>query len=62
MLGFTVDHYAKDFPEMEARLAEWLRQGKIRLREHVEVGIENYPSTLRKLFDGSHVGKLLLRP
>jgi NADPH-dependent curcumin reductase CurA len=62
MLGFTVDHYVKQFAEMEARLARWLAEDKLRLPEHVEVGIENYPSTLLKLFDGSHIGKLLLQP
>jgi NADPH-dependent curcumin reductase CurA len=33
----------------------------LRLREHVEEGIENLGATLLKLFDGSHIGKLLLR-
>jgi len=35
--------------------------GELRLRDHVEEGIENLGATLLKLFDGSHTGKLLLK-
>jgi hypothetical protein len=60
MEGFAVTHFAPQFGEAEAALAGWLAAGKIGLREHVERGIERFPETLAKLFDGGHIGKLLL--
>jgi hypothetical protein len=62
MAGFTVTHYLDRFPEARAQLRSWLASGELRLREHVEEGIENLGATLLKLFDGSHIGKLLLQP
>jgi NADPH-dependent curcumin reductase CurA len=60
MEGFAVFHFADAYPEAEAALAGWLADGRLRLHEHVEHGLENFGSTLAKLFDGSHTGKLLL--
>ncbi len=60
MEGFAVFHFADAFPEAEAALAGWLASGRIRLREQVEHGLENFGATLARLFDGSHTGKLLL--
>jgi len=61
MAGFTVTHYRDHFPEARAQLGNWLVSGQLKLREHVEQGIENLGATLLKLFDGSHTGKLLLK-
>jgi hypothetical protein len=61
MAGFTITHYLDHHPEARAQLARWLASGELRLREHVEEGIENLGATLLKLFDGSHTGKLLLK-
>jgi NADPH-dependent curcumin reductase CurA len=61
MAGFTVPHYRDHYPEARARLGGWLAGGQLKLREHVEQGIENLGATLLKLFDGSHTGKLLLK-
>ena len=60
MEGFAVSHFADRFAEAEAALAGWVDQGKLVVREHLERGIESFPATLLKLFDGSHIGKLLL--
>lgn len=62
MLGFTVDHYAELFPQMEEDIAAWIRDGDIKIHEHIEQGIENFPATLIKLMTGGHSGKLLLEP
>lgn len=34
--------------------------GQIQLREHVERGIERFPAALLTLFEGGHIGKLLV--
>jgi NADPH-dependent curcumin reductase CurA len=60
MEGFAVFHFAADYAEAEEALTGWLAGGRLRLREHVEHGLENFGATLAMLFDGSHTGKLLL--
>jgi NADPH-dependent curcumin reductase CurA len=62
MLGFTVDHYADQFPQMESDIAGWIKDGSIKMPEQIEEGIENFPATLVKLMSGGHKGKLLLEP
>ena len=60
MLGFTVDHYAEQFPTMEADIADWIQRGELSLPEQIEDGIENFPGALIKLMTGGHKGKLLI--
>lgn len=59
MLGFTVDHYAAEFPEFVAQLQTWSEAG-LHLSEHIESGIEKFPHALRTMFNGGHMGKLLV--
>ena len=62
MLGFAVTYFHERFEEAQQQLAEWLKEGKLKAPEHVEHGVENLHATMSKLFDGSHIGKLLLHP
>lgn len=62
MRGFTVDHYTSQFPEMEAHLARWAREGKLQMPEHIESGLERFPVALTMLYNGGHRGKLLVQP
>ena len=61
MEGFAVTHFAEHFGDAEARLAGWLAEGKLSMREHVEQGIEQFPAALLALFQGDHFGKLLVK-
>ena len=60
MLGFTVDHYQEQFPEMETNLTQWASEGKIHMQEHIVSGLERFPEALEMLFKGGHRGKLLV--
>jgi NADPH-dependent curcumin reductase CurA len=60
MEGFAVNHFRARFPEASAQLASWLDAGEIGLHEQIEQGIERFPQALLELFDGGHVGKLLV--
>jgi len=60
MEGFAVTHFGARFPEAEAALGEWLAAGDLKVREHIERGIENFGHALTTLFTGGHHGKLLL--
>ncbi len=60
MEGFAVNHTPEYWAEAEAALAGWLADGRVRLPEQVEQGLERFGAALAMLFDGSHTGKLLL--
>lgn len=61
MRGFILNDYEADFPVARARLGKWLAEGRLVAREDVQVGFENAPKTLMRLFSGANVGKQLLR-
>lgn len=61
MEGFIVLNYLDRFPEAIEALAGWVRAGEIRFEEDLQEGLENCPSTLRRLFEGRNFGKQLLK-
>ncbi|RIL03073.1 MAG: NADP-dependent oxidoreductase [Proteobacteria bacterium] len=60
MEGFIVIDYLPRFGEGVAKLAEWVRAGRIVHAEDVQHGIENAPKTLLRLFTGKNFGKQVL--
>lgn len=61
MHGFLIMDYVARFPEGGAQVAQWIAEGKLRIDEDVQEGIENaYPAFMR-LFTGANTGKLLLK-
>jgi NADPH-dependent curcumin reductase len=61
MEGFLVlDHMSRATVAVAA-LSEWVREGRIKHEEDIQVGLENAPATLRRLFDGQNRGKQLLK-
>lgn len=61
LLGFTIFHYADKSAEATKAMADWLRSGDIKVREHIEHGIESFPAAVRGLLDGGNTGKFLLK-
>jgi len=61
MEGFVVFDYAPRYREGITELAGWYAAGKLKTREDIVDGLENFPETLLKLFNGSNQGKLVLR-
>jgi len=61
MEGFLVIDYASRFMEAIAALSGWLREGRLKQKEDVVVGLENAPKTLIRLFTGKNFGKQLLK-
>jgi len=59
--GFLMPQYERDYPEADARLAEWVRSGRILARADVLDGFENAPAALMRLFDGRNIGKQILK-
>ena len=61
MEGIVVFDNAKHYGEAAKEMAGWIQQGKLKAKEHVESGIENFPETLMMLFKGENFGKLVLK-
>lgn len=62
MEGFVVTRFAEDFPGAVAQITEWIKDGKLKMREDVEEGIDSFPTALRKLFEGGNTGKMIVKP
>jgi NADPH-dependent curcumin reductase CurA len=60
MEGMVVFDYADKYAVAVAELAGHLKTGKMKSREDVESGIQNFPDALNKLFRGENFGKLIL--
>jgi NADPH-dependent curcumin reductase len=58
----VVFDYADRYPIAIAEMAGYLKTGKMKSKEDIVTGIENFPSTLLKLFNGENFGKLVLKP
>ncbi|MEZ4775711.1 MAG: NADP-dependent oxidoreductase [Bacteroidia bacterium] len=61
MEGFIVFDYASRYMEAIPELAGWIMQGKLKTRQHIEEGIDNFPEVFLKLFSGENQGKLILK-
>ena len=61
MTGMVVFDYADRYKEGAQVLGGWLAQGKLKSREDVYEGIENFPETYNRLFSGDKMGKLVLK-
>ena len=61
MTGMIVFDYANRYAEGAKILGEWMAQGKLKSREDIYEGIENFPETYNRLFSGDKMGKLVLK-
>jgi NADPH-dependent curcumin reductase CurA len=61
MEGMVVFDYADRYHVGVAALAGWLKEGKIKSKEDVVQGLENFPQALTMLFEGKNFGKLVLK-
>jgi NADPH-dependent curcumin reductase CurA len=62
MKGFVVSYYEADYPAAVAEISALMQAGKLTLPEHVVSGIDLFPEALLMLFDGGHLGNLVVRP
>ncbi|MDX2301847.1 MAG: NADP-dependent oxidoreductase [Microscillaceae bacterium] len=61
MEGMVVMDYAKDFGKAAMEMGQWMMQGKLKSKEDVYEGIENFYETFLRLFSGEKLGKLVLK-
>jgi len=61
MQGMVVMDYAKQYREAAMEMGGWMFQGKLKSREDIYEGIENFHETYERLFNGDKKGKLVLK-
>ena len=59
--GFIVFDYADKYLEAQMKLAEWIKAGKISIKETIIEGFENIPEAFLGLFDGKNIGKMIVK-
>lgn len=60
--GFIVfDSFGHKYPEFAKDMTQWIKEGKIKYREHVVEGLENAPSAFNGLLKGENFGKLVIK-
>ena len=61
MKGMVVMDFTKGFGKASKEMATWIEEGKIKYREDIYEGIENFQETYNRLFSGEKKGKLVLK-
>lgn len=61
MTGMVVMDYAKDYGMAAQNMGKWMAQGKLKSKEDIYEGIENFYETFQRLFNGKKMGKLVLK-
>lgn len=61
MQGMVVFDWADRYMEAAQAMGGWLATGKLKSKEAVYEGIENFPETFNRLFSGDKMGKLVLK-
>jgi len=61
MQGMVVLDYASKYSEAAMQMGQWMMQGKLKCREDIYEGIENFYPTFQRLFTGEKKGKLVLK-
>ena len=61
MQGFVIFDYAQRFEEAIKRLAQWVRDRRLRYSEDILEGIEQAPGAIAGLYRGENTGKRLIR-
>ncbi|NML43344.1 NADP-dependent oxidoreductase [Ramlibacter sp. G-1-2-2] len=61
MQGFLVWDYEHRYEEAVAKLAAWVRDGRLKVREEVLQGLEAAPDAIAGLYRGENLGKRVIR-
>jgi NADPH-dependent curcumin reductase CurA len=61
MEGFVVFDFAARYAEAAMAIARWHKEGKLKAKEDIVDGLEQFPEALAKLFHGENFGKLILK-
>lgn len=59
--GFMVYEYLPQFSDAIHEIAHWVKEGKLKYREHIVNGLENVPKAFLGLFKGDNIGKVIVK-
>ena len=59
--GFFTGDFLPRFAEAQAAMSAWLAEGRLKVDEHVDQGLENAVPAFLRLFAGTNAGKLMLK-
>ena len=51
----------EDGPRIEALLSEWYKEGSLKFKADVTIGLENVLVAYKKIFTGENIGKTLVK-
>ena len=61
MKGFVVTQYLDRWNDAVVEMAQWIRDGKLKVQETVLDGLESTPKAFIDLFVGKNTGKMVVR-
>jgi len=61
MQGFVMTDHLGRFGEFARKVGTYLQQGSLHYRTDIVVGLEQAPTAINKLFDGTNQGKLIIK-
>ncbi len=61
MKGFLISDYVGRFAEGGLQMTKWAAEGKMRVDEDIQHGLENTHAAFMRLFSGANTGKLILK-
>eukprot|EP00058_Branchiostoma_floridae_P014187 XP_002599675.1 hypothetical protein BRAFLDRAFT_70354 [Branchiostoma floridae] len=59
--GFKVPRWFKEWPKGMEQMAQWIKEGKIKYKEHVTEGFENMPKAFIGMLVGENTGKAVVK-
>jgi NADPH-dependent curcumin reductase CurA len=59
--GFNIIDHRDRVPDFLRDVSKWMREGRIKHREHVVEGLDNAPNALIDLLSGRNFGKVVIR-
>ena len=60
--GFVIFDYAERYSEARSRMADWIRDGRLKIPSwEVEGDINAFPRAFRQLYEGRNLGKMLVK-
>ena len=62
MQGFVIFDYAERYPEARAKMARWIKDGRLKIPSYEVVGdVDAFPNAFQQLYQGKNLGKMLLK-
>ncbi|XP_078588073.1 prostaglandin reductase 1-like [Branchiostoma floridae x Branchiostoma japonicum] len=59
--GFIVTRWIKEWPKGMEQMVQWIKEGKLKYREHVTEGFENMPKAFIGMLVGENTGKAVVK-